>query len=61
MTRDFTYIDNIVAANILAVEASETRGQVINVACGEHVTLNEIIARINQKLGKEVNSNHVPP
>lgn len=60
-TRDFTYIDNIVAANILAVEALETRGQVINVACGEHVTLNEIIARINQKLGKEVRPNHVPP
>jgi nucleoside-diphosphate-sugar epimerase len=41
--RDFTYIDNVVSANILAVEAPATfvAGQVFNVACGERHTLNE--------------------
>lgn len=60
-TRDFTFIENIVAANLLAIEAKETRGEVINVACGEHVTLNDIIARINLTLGKNVKPNYVAP
>lgn len=60
-TRDFTYIDNVVAANILAMEAPRTSGEVVNVACGEHVTVNQIIKRINESLGKSVRANHVAP
>ncbi len=60
-TRDFTYIDNVVAANILAMEAPRTSGEVINVACGEHVTVNQIIKRINESLDKSVRANHVAP
>ena len=42
-SRDFTYIDNVVAANLLATKAPAERvaGQVFNVATGHRVTLNE--------------------
>ncbi len=53
-SRDFTYIDNVVGANLLAAGAEKTNGEVINVACGQAVTVNEIIAMINKLLGKSV-------
>ncbi len=58
-TRDFTYIDNVVHANMLAAKAAKTEGQVVNIACGQRVTVNQIIAQINQLLGKNVPSKHV--
>lgn len=59
-SRDFTYIDNVVHANLLAARAKKTAGEVINVACGEAVTVNAIIAEINRLLGKKVQPNYVP-
>ncbi|MBN1974491.1 MAG: SDR family oxidoreductase [Sedimentisphaerales bacterium] len=53
-SRDFTYIDNVVEANLLAARAKKTCGQVINIACGEAVTVNQIIEMINKSLGKNV-------
>jgi nucleoside-diphosphate-sugar epimerase len=59
-SRDFTYVDNVVQANLLAARAKETHGEVINVACGEAVTVNAIIGMINQLLGKNVKPIYVP-
>lgn len=53
-SRDFTYIDNVVEGNLLAARANKTEGQVINLACGEVVTVNEIIDMINEMVGKNV-------
>jgi UDP-glucose 4-epimerase len=53
-SRDFTYVDNVVEANLLAARAKQTKGEVINIACGESVTVNEIIDMINEILGKSV-------
>ena len=53
-SRDFTYIDNVVNANLLAAGAKETHGEVVNIACGQAVTVNEIIAMINELLGRNV-------
>ncbi len=58
-SRDFTYIDNVVEANLLAGRAKKTNGEVINIACGEAITVNEIIAMINESLGKSVKPNYV--
>ena len=60
-SRDFTYIDNVVQANLLAARAKETHGEVINVACGEAITVNAIIDRINEFLGKNVKPIYAPP
>ena len=53
-SRDFTYIDNVVEANLLAARTRHTQGEVINIACGQAVTVNEIIDKINELLGKKV-------
>jgi nucleoside-diphosphate-sugar epimerase len=60
-SRDFTYIDNVVHANLLAARAKETRGQVVNIACGLAVTVNEIIAMINEAAGKSVKPIYTDP
>jgi nucleoside-diphosphate-sugar epimerase len=54
-SRDFTYIDNAVEANLLACKSKTVgRGEVINVACGERYTLNELVAALNEILGTEI-------
>ena len=53
-SRDFTYIDNVVHANLLAARAQQTQGEVINIACGQVVTVNAIIDMINEIVGKQV-------
>jgi len=60
-SRDFTYIDNVVDANLLAARAKRTEGQVVNIACGKAVTVNEIIDMINKLLGKSVKPKYVAP
>lgn len=45
--RDFTFVENVVQANLLALKAEKLSGEVINVACGEKYTLLNLIAAIN--------------
>ncbi len=59
-SRDFTYIDNNVEANLLAARAKETHGEVVNIACGDRITVNEIIAMINEIVGMNVKPDYVP-
>ena len=59
-SRDFTYIDNVVQANLCAARAKKTNGEVVNIACGEKVTVNEIIALINEMVGKNVVPHYAP-
>lgn len=60
-SRDFTYIDNVVDANLLAAERSEAVGEVINVACGERITLNRLLAELRDILGVDIPAEHGPP
>jgi nucleoside-diphosphate-sugar epimerase len=60
-SRDFTYVDNVVEANLLAARAKNTKGEVINIACGQAVTVNEIIEMINDLLGKNVKPLYTDP
>jgi UDP-glucose 4-epimerase len=59
-SRDFTYIDNVVEANLLAARAKQTNGEVINIACGQAVTVNAIVEMINQLLGRNVKPLYAP-
>lgn len=59
-SRDFTYVDNVVQANLRAARAKETHGEVVNIACGEAVTVNAIIGMINRLLGKNVKPIYAP-
>ena len=51
-SRDFTYIDNVVAANLSAASAKAASGRVINVANGQRITLNELLAELKDLTGK---------
>jgi nucleoside-diphosphate-sugar epimerase len=42
-SRDFTYIENVVHANLLALEAAGVGGEAFNIACGERVTLKAVL------------------
>ena len=59
-SRDFTYIDNVVAANLLAGQAPGAAGEVFNVGCGDRVSLLDIIARLEALLGRKLERRHTP-
>jgi nucleoside-diphosphate-sugar epimerase len=42
-TRDFTYIENVVQANLLAATASDAAGAAMNIGCGERISLNHVL------------------
>jgi len=48
-SRDFTYIDNAVEANLLASTSEQVgQGEVINIACGASYSLNELVRLLNE-------------
>lgn len=53
-SRDFTYVANVVSANLLACEREEAIGQALNIACGERYTLLELHAELQRILGVEI-------
>ncbi|HKG46807.1 MAG TPA: SDR family oxidoreductase [Pyrinomonadaceae bacterium] len=52
-SRDFTYIDNVVAANVSAATSKGASGKVINVANGQRITLNQLLAELKDLTGKQ--------
>ena len=60
-SRDFTYVDNVVEANLLAARAGHTTGEVLNIACGKAVTINEVIDIIDELLGKDIKPIYTDP
>jgi len=61
-TRDFTFVDNVVQANFKACEApEEVCGEAYNIACGDRISLNELLRRIGNVLDREVRASHEDP
>jgi len=61
-TRDFSYIDNNVHANLLAADTpKKLSGQVVNISCGERISLIELADAIAKEVGHEVPRVHGPP
>lgn len=50
-SRDFTAVENVVAANLVAAEAARGIGEAFNIACGQTSTVNQLVAWLNQLLG----------
>jgi len=61
-SRDFTYIDNVVAANLLAAAApaAAVSGKSYNVGCASRTSLLEIIASLERLLGRPLQRRHLP-
>jgi UDP-N-acetylglucosamine/UDP-N-acetyl-alpha-D-glucosaminouronate 4-epimerase len=60
-SRDFTYVQNVVEANLLACTAPGVAGEVFNIACGDRITVNSMLQQINKITGKDIAPIHVEP
>jgi nucleoside-diphosphate-sugar epimerase len=60
-TRDFTYVENAVQANLLACEAPNASGKVFNVGVGDRISLNEVLRALRKITGKRLEAKYEPP
>jgi UDP-glucose 4-epimerase len=60
-SRDFTYVDNVVAANLLAADVEGVSGRIFNISAGGPVTVNELAETIGRLLDKPVERLYLPP
>jgi nucleoside-diphosphate-sugar epimerase len=60
-SRDFTYIDNVVDANLLALRAADGPGKVLNIGCGEHINLNALVQLLERIVGVKATVNYADP
>ena len=59
-SRDFTYIENVVEANVLAGQARDVAGEAFNVGCGERTSLLDVVAMLERLLGRPIERRHSP-
>ena len=59
-SRDFTYIDNCVQANILAATNDSMTGNQYNVACGGQFTLNQLLDKLREIIGVDIKAKYTP-
>jgi nucleoside-diphosphate-sugar epimerase len=57
-TRDFTYIANVVQANLLAASSQDAVGYAINIGCGEQISLNTVLRIVGELLGVVVTAEY---
>ena len=57
-SRDFTYVENVVNANLLTAEAEGVAGQVFNIACGGRYTLLDLLAKLKETIGSDIEPIH---
>ena len=60
-SRDFTYVDNVVEANLVAMRVGDAPGKVFNIGCGERISLNTLIDLLKRILGTDATVNHADP
>lgn len=59
-SRDFTYVENVVRANLLAADAPAHISGIFNVATGDRIALLDLVARINRLIGTAIAPQHEP-
>jgi UDP-glucose 4-epimerase len=57
-SRDFTYVENVVQANLLAMETPGISGQVFNIACGQQTTVNTLLSSLQDISGRKIPARH---
>jgi UDP-glucose 4-epimerase len=60
-SRDFTYVANVVAGNLLAADVPDAAGKTFNIACGDTLDLVQLVASINRVLGTKIEPIFDPP
>ena len=57
-SRDFTFVENVVLANLLAAKSEKGNGEVFNIACGGEVSLNQLVEFLNKITAKNIKPNY---
>jgi len=60
-SRDFTFIENVVQANLLAMSAGRLYGEAMNIACGKRISLNQLLKILKQILGSKLSPVYQEP
>ncbi len=60
-TRDFTFVENAVQANLLACEAPNASGNVYNIGTGGSISLNQVLELMGKLSGKKIEAKYDPP
>jgi len=60
-SRDFTFIDNVVKANLEACEAKGVSGRAFNIACGKSISINNLVQRLNRILKTRIEPTYQSP
>lgn len=60
-SRDFTYVSNVVEANILTSTAQGISGEIFNIGCGERTTVNSLVQKLNEILLEEITPSYDEP
>lgn len=59
-SRDFTFVANVVDANLLACTAPGIAGEAFNAACGDRITVNSMLEQVNKLAGKKIAAIYAP-
>lgn len=59
-TRDFTFVDNVVTANLLAATAAIPSGEVFNISCGASVTVNTLVRELADIMDRVAKTEYLP-
>lgn len=60
-SRDFTFVENVIEANMLALNAAAVGGEMCNVGCGERISLNRLVVLLENEIGRKARVIHVEP
>jgi UDP-glucose 4-epimerase len=60
-SRDFTFVENVIDGNLLAADAPDASGAVLNIATGEQTTVLELADTIGDLIGRDVEKEFLPP
>lgn len=60
-SRDFTFIDNTVDANIRAASVDGVAGRAFNIACGERISLNDLLSKLRELTGSDLSAQYLDP
>jgi len=60
-SRDFTFVKNVVRANLLACKNMELKHEIFNAACQQQITVNQLVQYLNEILGTNIQPKYAPP
>ena len=60
-SRDFTFVENVVQANLLAMEKPDASGKVFNIACGRRISINDLLTLLQRISGQKISPRFDPP